>query len=108
MPRARARLLIAWACARRARSTYHFPSKKAALHAICELTTPLLSVHEKSRIEALDRTQPGLLMKKGRADTMTRDYKRHGVSPLGELPMTLVSINKCPDFFRRFNVCVVA
>ena len=31
---------------------------------------------------ALDRTQPGLLMKKGRAGTMTHDYKRHGTTTL--------------------------
>ena len=37
----------------------------------------VLSVDEKSQIQALDRTQPGLPMKKGRAGTMTHDYKRH-------------------------------
>lgn len=31
---------------------------------------------------ALDRTQPGLPMKKGRAETMTHDYKRHGTTTL--------------------------
>ena len=36
----------------------------------------VLSVDEKSQIQALDRTQPGLPMKKGRAGTMTHDYKR--------------------------------
>jgi hypothetical protein len=35
-----------------------------------------------SQIQALDRTQPGLPMKKGRAGTMTHDYKRHGVTTL--------------------------
>ena len=39
-------------------------------------------VHEKSSIQALDRTQPGLPLKKGRAETMTHDYKRHGTSTL--------------------------
>ena len=39
----------------------------------------VLSVDEKSQIQALDRTQPGLPMKKGRAGTMTHDYKRNGV-----------------------------
>ena len=38
----------------------------------------VLSVDEKSQIQALDRTQPGLPMKPGRAGTMTHDYKRHG------------------------------
>jgi len=37
----------------------------------------VLSVDEKSQIQALDRTQPGLPMKKGRAGTLTHDYKRH-------------------------------
>src|SRR5712672_3501168 len=40
----------------------------------------VLSVDEKSQIQALDRTQPGLPMKKGRAGTMTHDYKRHGTT----------------------------
>src|SRR3546814_13555998 len=38
----------------------------------------VLSLDEKSQIQALDRTQPGLPLKKGRAGTMTHDYKRHG------------------------------
>ena len=38
----------------------------------------VLCVDEKSQIQALDRTQPGLPLKKGRAATMTHDYKRHG------------------------------
>ncbi len=42
----------------------------------------VLSVDEKSQIQALDRTQPGLPMKKGRAATMTHDYKRHGTTTL--------------------------
>jgi len=42
----------------------------------------VLSVDEKSQIQALDRTQPGLPMKKGRASTMTHDYKRHGTTTL--------------------------
>jgi len=42
----------------------------------------VLSVDEKSQIQALDRTQPGLPMKKGRAGTMTHDYKRHGTTTL--------------------------
>jgi transposase/transposase-like protein len=39
-------------------------------------------VDEKSSIQALDRTQPGLPMKPGRCGTMTHDYKRHGTSTL--------------------------
>jgi transposase len=42
----------------------------------------VLSVDEKSQIQALDRTQPSLPMKKGRAGTMTHDYKRHGTTTL--------------------------
>ena len=42
----------------------------------------MLSVDEKSQIQALDRTQPGLPMKKGRGETMTHDYKRNGTTTL--------------------------
>jgi transposase len=42
----------------------------------------VLSLDEKSQIQALDRTQPGLPMKKGRAGTWTHDYKRHGTTTL--------------------------
>jgi transposase len=42
----------------------------------------VLSIDEKSKIQALDRTQPGLPMKKGRVGTMTHDYKRHGTTTL--------------------------
>ena len=39
-------------------------------------------VGNKSQIQALDRTQPGLPLKKGCAGTMTHDYKRHGTTTL--------------------------
>ena len=42
----------------------------------------VLSVDEKSQIQAIDRTQPGLPMKKGRCGTMTHDYKRNGTTTL--------------------------
>jgi transposase len=42
----------------------------------------LLCVDEKSQIQALDRTQPGLPLKKGRCGTMTHDYKRNGTTTL--------------------------
>src|SRR5947208_5733116 len=42
----------------------------------------VLAVDEKSQIQAHDRTQPGLPLKKGRAGTMTHDYKRHGTTTL--------------------------
>lgn len=42
----------------------------------------ILCCDEKSQVQALDRTQPGLPMKKGRAETMTHDYKRNGTTTL--------------------------
>ncbi len=42
----------------------------------------VFSVDEKSQIQALDRTQPGLPMKRGRAETVTHDYKRNGTTTL--------------------------
>src|SRR5436305_3932086 len=42
----------------------------------------VLCMDEKSQIQALDRTQPSLPMKPGRAGTMTHDYKRHGTTTL--------------------------
>jgi len=42
----------------------------------------VVSVDEKTQIQALDRTQPGLPIKPGRAGTMTHDYKRHGTTTL--------------------------
>jgi transposase len=46
------------------------------------LTALVLSCDAKSQIQALDRTQPGLPMKAGRAGTATHDYKRHGTTTL--------------------------
>jgi len=42
----------------------------------------VLSLDEKSQIQALGRTQPGLPIKPGRRQTMTHDYKRHGTTTL--------------------------
>ena len=42
----------------------------------------VLCCDEKSQVQALDRTQPGLPLKRGRAETMTHDYKRHGTTTL--------------------------
>jgi hypothetical protein len=42
----------------------------------------VLSLDEKSQIQALDRTQPGLPIKPGRCQTMTHDYKRYGTTTL--------------------------
>jgi transposase len=49
----------------------------------------VLCVDEKSQIQALDRTQPGLPMKKGRCGTMTHDYKRNGTTTLFAALVTL-------------------
>jgi hypothetical protein len=43
---------------------------------------PSLSIDEKCQIQPLDRTQPGLPMKKGRCGTMTHDYRRCGTTTL--------------------------
>ena len=42
----------------------------------------VVCVDEKTQVQALQRTQPGLPMKKGRCGTMTHDYKRHGTTTL--------------------------
>jgi hypothetical protein len=42
----------------------------------------VLSLDAKSQIQALDRTQPGLPIEKGRGQDMTHDYKRHGTTAL--------------------------
>ena len=42
----------------------------------------MLSVDEKTQIQALDRTQPGLPLKPGRHAALTHDYKRHGTTNL--------------------------
>lgn len=57
----------------------------------------VFSVDEKSQIQALDRTQPGLPLKKGRAGTMTHDYKRNGTTTLFAALCTLTGyvISSC-------------
>ena len=61
----------------------HFADKLEAIVGLY-LNPPehalVLSVDEKSQIQALDRTRPGLPMKKGRGQTMTHDYKRNGTT----------------------------
>lgn len=49
----------------------------------------VLCLDEKSQIQALDRTQPGLPLKQGRAATLTHDYKRHGTTTLFAAMSTL-------------------
>lgn len=71
----------------------------------------VLSVDEKSQIQALDRIKPGLPMKKGRAGTMTHDHKRHGtttlVAVLNVLDGTVVGRNMArhrhQEFIRFLN-----
>ena len=75
----------------------------------------VLCVDEKSQIQALDRTQPGLPMKKGRCGTMTHDYKRNGTTTLfaalevlqgrvvGHLPDRLVGQLECPRVVARLE-----
>ena len=72
----------------------------------------VLSVDEKSQIQALDRTQPGLPLKKGRAGTMTHDYEHHGTTTLfaamNVLDGTVISHNmqrhRRKEFTRFLNV----
>lgn len=63
----------------------HFAEKLEAIVGLY-LNPPdqavVFSCDEKSQIQALDRTQPGLPIKKGRAATMTHDYKRNGTTSL--------------------------
>lgn len=74
----------------------------------------VLCCDEKSQVQALDRTQPGLPLKKGRAQTMTHDYKRHGTTTLFAAMSTLdgTVISRCAqrhrhiewlDFLRQIN-----
>ena len=72
----------------------------------------VLSGDEKSQIQALDRTQPGLPLKKGRAGTMTHDYERHGTTTLfaamNVLDGTVIGRNmqrhRHQEFIRFLNV----
>jgi transposase len=72
----------------------------------------VLSVDEKSQIQALDRTQPALPMKKGRAGTMTHDYKRHGTTTLfaalnvleGKVIGQCMKRHRHQEFIRFLNV----
>lgn len=63
----------------------------------------VLCCDEKSQVQALDRTQPGLPLKKGRAATMTHDYKRHGTTTLFAALNTLDGslISRCEQRHRH-------
>jgi transposase len=71
----------------------------------------VLSVDEKSQIQALDRTQPGLPLKKGRGQTMTHDYKRNGTTTLfaaldvltGEVIARNMQRHRHQEFIRFLN-----
>ena len=66
----------------------------------------VLAVDEKSQIQALDPTQPGLPIKKGRAGTMTHDYKRHGTTTLFAALNVLdgTVIGQCMDRHRHQDI----
>src|SRR5258708_9468884 len=72
----------------------------------------VFSVDEKSQIQALDRTQPGLPMKKGRAGTMTHDYKRNGTTTLfaalnlatGSVIGPFMKLNRPQEWLKLFRV----
>ena len=63
----------------------------------------VLCADEKSQIQALDRTQPGLPLKKGRCGTLTHDYKRNGTATLFAALNTLdrTVISMCDDRHRH-------
>jgi hypothetical protein len=71
----------------------------------------VLSGDEKSQIQALDRTQPGLSMKPGRCGTITHDYKRHGTTTLfaalnvldGKVIGQCMSRHRHQEFIRFLN-----
>lgn len=71
----------------------------------------VLSVDEKSQIQALDRTQPGLPIKKGRCGTMTHDYKRNGTTTLfaamdtldGQVLSSCMPRHRHQEFIRFLN-----
>jgi len=64
---------------------------------------PAAQESHQSQVQALDRTQPGLPLKKGRAETMTHDYKRHGTTTLFAAMSTLDGsvISRCAQRHRH-------
>ena len=84
----------------------HFAEKLEAIVGLY-LNPPehavVMCVDEKSQIQALDRTQPGLPLKKGRCRTMTHDYKRNGTATLFAAMNTLdgTVISMCDDRHRH-------
>jgi transposase len=98
------------------------PQFAAKLHEIVGLYVDppahavVLSIDEKSQIQALDRTQPGLPMKKGRCGTMTHDYQRHGTTTLfaalnvldGEVIGRCMQRHRHQEFIRFLNTVEAA
>ncbi len=72
----------------------------------------VFSLHEKTQVQALDRTQPSLPMKPGRGGTLTHDYKRHGTTDLfaamniatGEVLYDTKKSHKATDVFAFFKL----
>lgn len=93
----------------------HFAEKLEAIVGLY-LNPPehalVFSCDEKSQIQALDRTQPGLPIKKGRAATMTHDYKRNGTTSLfaalniatGEVIGTCMKRHRHQEWIRFLNL----
>jgi transposase len=93
----------------------HFAQKLEAIVGLY-LNPPehalVFSCDEKSQIQALDRTQPGLPIKKGRAATMTHDYKRNGTTSLfaalniatGEVIGTCMKKHRHQEWIRFLNL----
>jgi transposase len=93
----------------------HFAQKLEAIVGLY-LNPPehalVFSCDEKSQIQALDRTQPGLPLKKGRAATMTHDYQRNGTTSLfaalniatGEVIATCMKKHRHQEWIRFLNL----
>jgi transposase len=63
----------------------------------------VLSIDEKSQIQALDRTQPGLPIKPGKAGTMTHDYIRNGITTLFAVLGRCMQRHRHQEFLRFLN-----
>ena len=76
----------------------------------------VFSCDQKSQIQALDRTQPGLPLKKGRAATLTHDYKRNGTTSLvaalniatGKVTSTCLKQHRHQEWIRFLNLANAA
>ena len=94
-----------WWTASRSPTTRRSRRKSRTWSACLGRKAVVFSVDEKSQIQALDRSQPGLPMKKGRAGTMTHDYKRHGTTTVrGAQPARGKVIGHCMKRHRHPGV----